>query len=186
MIRNCFIVVTILCGLSYSEMILNLNKSIEFGGNISFSASSINHGLSDAPSQLYFEPIINYYFSNHFYMGPELYYNRIKYNGYYIEKYYGIGLEFGFLINAKQIFYPFIGLGGCFDFSTYSLRLFAQNQWHSESDIEGFSIPLTFGIKLPISKHLIVNLNSAYIYKIQAGDALNLLLSIGLTGTALP
>jgi hypothetical protein len=186
MMRQCFIVVLFLFGLSYSEMKLNLKESIEFGGNISFSAFSINQGLSNAPSQLYLEPILSYYFTNHFFVGPQMYYNRIKYNNYYNTKYYGIGLDFGFLINANKMFYPFISLGGCFDFSTYSLRQDIGSEYYSESKFEGMSIPLTLGIKLPISKHLIVNFNSAFIYKIQEDEYLNLLLSIGLTGTTLP
>ena len=177
--------ILILFGLIYSEIKLNFKESFEFGGNISFSAISIDGRVPNAPSFLYIEPTLRYFFTNHFFMGPQMYYDRTK-QDYIISKYYGIGLNFGYLINVNKSFYPYVIFGGCFDFSTNTFRHDLESEWFDESDFEGINIPLTMGVKLPISKNLMVNFNSIFRYNIHIEEYLDFLLSIGLTGVIYP
>lgn len=185
------IITLLLFNISFSEIIYTPHKSVEVGGDIRFTIYNINNDVKPS-SDMYIRPVLNYYFLNWLYLGPLLYYKRTKEHysrnldhEYMISNYYGTGINIGLMKDFGILVIPCLDVGCTLEFTNIILLPRYGSEKIEEKTFDGFSFPLSFIAKIPVSQNLQVNLRSTLLVRLTSYQNNDFVFSVGLTGNIL-
>ncbi|MBN1291373.1 MAG: hypothetical protein JXB48_05995 [Candidatus Latescibacteria bacterium] len=189
--RYGLVITLLLVSVSYPEIPYTPRKSIELGGDLSFTVYDVN--VTDHPStSLYFHPVMNYYFLDWLYSGLMFYFDReVDYQGvnarweYIAFNEYGIGTNVGFLLDLHIFVLLGAELGATFEFDRFSILDEHKTVIDTEGEFDGIGFPLTALLKIPVARNFQVNLRTTLFVGALTNDNNEFTFSIGFTGNIL-
>ncbi len=173
-IGSVAVIVAAVCSPGNSATSFSDAGSMEFGGQIGFSNTS---GPGATVNTFSVAPVLNFFPAQHFLLGPAIGYTGEWGGGNSLSE-FNLGINTGIVAPIND--------GSAFFYLTSGVQLVLAGESESgfgSSNATGYAIPINVGVKIPVQKHIAINLGPSLTFTTVSGQTtLQVLISCAITG----